>query len=236
MSELLTSALAAHGGLDQWNQLTSIRARLSVTGGLFTAKGTAGQLDGIEMEAQLHEQKVVTYIAGKKKRWVFQPNSIVIEADSGEKLAEHSYPRRSFRGNEAFWEEVHLAYFNSYALWNYLTSPFLYASPGFKVEELEMWQENGESWRPLKVTFPAHIATHTKEQIAFFGEDGLLRRLEYSVDVLGGDKGLNYPSQYRVFNGIMLPMKRRVYPADAQRQKVKEPVLVAIDLFEITIK
>lgn len=236
MSELLTSALAAHGGLDQWNKLTSIRARLSVTGGLFTSKGTAGQLEGIEMEAQLHEQKVITYIAGKKRRWVFQPNSIVVEADSGEKLAEHSYPRRSFQGNEAFWEEVHLAYFNSYALWNYLTSPFLYASPGFKVEELEMWQENGESWRPLKVTFPAHIATHTKEQIAFFGEDGRLRRLEYSVDVLDGDKGLNYPSEYRVFDGIMLPMKRRVYPADAQRQKVKEPVLVAIDLFEVTFQ
>jgi len=34
----------------------------------------------------------------------------------------------------------------------------------------------------------------------------------------------------------MLPMKRRVYPAGAQRQKVKEPVLVAIDLFEIKIQ
>jgi hypothetical protein len=31
-------------------------------------------------------------------------------------------------------------------------------------------------------------------------------------------------------------LKRRVYPADARRQKVKEPVLVAIDLFEITIQ
>jgi hypothetical protein len=236
MSELLTSALAAHGGLDRWNKLTSIRARLSVTGALFASKGIAGQLEGIEMEVQLHEQKVVTYFPAKKRRWVFQTNSIVVEADSGEKLAEYSYPRGSFQGNEASWEEVHLAYFDSYALWNYLTSPFLYASPGFEVEELETWQEEGESWRPLKITFPAHIATHTKEQIAFFGQDGLLRRLEYSVDVLGGDKGLNYPSQYRVFNGIMLPMKRRVYPADAQRQKVKEPVLVAIDLFEITIQ
>jgi len=62
MSELLTLALAAHGGLDRWNELTSIRARLSVTGGLFASKGTAGQLEGIEMEAQLHEQKVVTYL------------------------------------------------------------------------------------------------------------------------------------------------------------------------------
>jgi hypothetical protein len=31
-------------------------------------------------------------------------------------------------------------------------------------------------------------------------------------------------------------LNRRGYPADPQRQKVKEPVLVAIDLFEITIQ
>jgi len=66
--------------------------------------------------------------------------------------------------------------------------------------------------------------------------DGLLRRLEYSVDVLGGAKALNYPSDYRDFNGILLPMKRRVYPVDVRRQKVAEPVLVAIDLFEVTIQ
>jgi hypothetical protein len=236
MSELLKSALAAHGGLDRWDKLRSIRATLSVSGALFASKGRAGQLGGIEIEAQLHEQKVVTYIAGEKRRWVFQPNSIVVEADSGEKLAKHFYPRGSFQGNEAFWEEVHLAYFNSYAVWNYLTSPFLYASPGFSVEELETWREQGECWRPLKIKFPAHVVTHTKEQIAFFGGDGLLRRLEYSVDVLGGAKGLNYASDYRDFNGILLPMKRRVYPVDVRRHKVAEPVLVAIDLFEITIQ
>ena len=68
-----------------------------------------------------------------------------------------------------------------------------------------------------------------KSKSLFFGEDGLLRRLEYSVDVLGGAKGLNYPSDYRDFNGILLPMKRRVYPVDVRRHKVAEPVLVAID-------
>jgi hypothetical protein len=31
-------------------------------------------------------------------------------------------------------------------------------------------------------------------------------------------------------------MKRRVYPVDVRRHKVAEPVLVAIDLFEITIQ
>jgi hypothetical protein len=156
MSEFLKFALAAHGGLDRRDKLRSIRATLSVSGALLASKGRAGQLEGIEIEAQLHEQKVVTYIATKKKRWVFQPNSIVVEADSGEKLAEHFYPRRSFQGN--------------------------------------------------------------------------------SVDVLRGAKGLNYPSDYRDFNGILLPIKRRVYPVDIRRQKVAEPVLVAIDLFEVTIQ
>ncbi len=97
-------------------------------------------------------------------------------------------------------------------------------------------QENGERWRPLKVTFPDGLATHTKEQVAYFGPDGLLRRIEYAVDVLGGAKGLNYATDYREINGIMLPMKRRVHPADAQRRKVKEPVLVAIDFHEIVIQ
>jgi hypothetical protein len=32
-----------------------------------------------------------------------------------------------------------MAYFNSYALWNYLTIPFLYTYSGFVIEELRTW-------------------------------------------------------------------------------------------------
>jgi hypothetical protein len=60
--------------------------------------------------------------------------------------------------------------------------------------------------------------------------------LNTALTFLGGAKGLNAPSDYRDFNGILLPMKRRVYPVDVRRHKVAEPVLVAIDLFEITIQ
>jgi len=49
---------------------------------------------------------------------------------------------------------LHVAYFDSYALWTYLTIPFLYAHPAFVTEELTPWQENGEEWRRLKATFP----------------------------------------------------------------------------------
>jgi hypothetical protein len=100
-------------------------------------------------------------------------------------------------------------------------------------EEIAPWQEDGERWRALKATFPDSIAGHTRNQISYFGPDGLLRRHEYIVDVLGNAPGLNYASDYRVTNGLWVPHKRRVFAYDSERRKVAEPVVVAIDIHEI---
>ena len=105
--------------------------------------------------------------------------------------------------------------------------------PDFVTEELPPWEENGETWRPLSVLFPREIASHTQRQISYFGPDGLLRRHEYTVDVLGGAKGLNYAMEYRNVDGISVPMKRRVYAYDVAKRQIPEPVLVAIDINDI---
>lgn len=84
--------------------------------------------------------------------------------------------------------------------------------------------------RRLKATFPESIASHTREQVTYFGPDGLMRRHDYTVEVLGGATGANYSTNYREFQGINVPTTRRVYAYDAQGQKVPEPVLVAIDI------
>jgi hypothetical protein len=34
-------------------------------------------------------------------------------------------------------------------------------------------REYGETWRPLKATFPDSIASHSRKQVSYFGEDGL---------------------------------------------------------------
>ena len=52
------------------------------------------------------------------------------------------------------WDPLHRAYFNGYALWTYLTTPFLLAMDGFKVREIEPWREGAEMWRGLRATFP----------------------------------------------------------------------------------
>lgn len=90
-------------------------------------------------------------------------------------------------------------------MWTYLTIPFLYTYPGFVTEELPPWREDGETWRPLKATFPDSVASHSREQVSYFGEDGLLRRHEYTVDVMGGAGGVNYALDYRDVDGILVP-------------------------------
>ena len=61
-----------------------------------------------------------------------------------------------------------------------------------------------------------------------------MRRHAYTVDILGGAAGLNYATDYRDVDGIVVPMKRRVYAPDANKQKIPEPVLVAIDIRDIS--
>jgi hypothetical protein len=102
--------------------------------------------------------------------------------------------------------------------------------PDNREEEVE-----SETWRRLKVTFPASVKSHTREQISCLGPDGLLRRHDYTVDILGGASGLNYAAEYRDVGGIIVPTKRRVYGYEGDYQLVKDPLLAAIDMREMTL-
>ena len=104
------------------------------------------------------------------------------------------------------------------------------AYPGFIMEEIDPWEEEGEIWRRLKVIFPDHIASHTRQQVTYFGPDGLMRRHDYAVDVLGGATGAHYVWDYRVFNAIAIPTRRRVFALGPNNQPVAQPVLVSIDV------
>jgi hypothetical protein len=45
------------------------------------------------------------------------------------------------------WRPKHRAYFNGYAMWTYLNTPFLLKCDGVQVEEEEAWHEGDEIWR-----------------------------------------------------------------------------------------
>ena len=235
MNELLKLAVDAHGGLDRWQQLKTITASMSITGGIWQVKSRPDVLKDIVVETSLHEEKVVTRYRDQNRRTLFTPREIVSESEDGKLFERRPNPRASFAGQalETPWDDIHVAYFQGEALWTYLTTPFLYTYPGFVTEELAPWHENGETWRTLKIIFPDNIASHTRQQVAYFGLDGLLRRHEYTVDILGGATGLNYATDYQEFDGIMVPMTRRIYPYDAGKHKLASPLLVAIDIKEV---
>jgi len=237
MNELLQLALKAHGGLGRWNKVKSIKIRASITGAIWYLKSKPDYLKNIVMTADAKTERVVTEFPGQDKRSIFEPNRIVMERQDGTLIETRDDPEKYFEGQqrETPWDDIHVAFFSSEALWTYLTTPFLYAYEGFKTEEIAPIQVEKETWRRLKVSFPDYIKSHTREQISCFGPDGLLRRHDYTVDILGGATGLNYASDYRDVDGIIVPTKRRIYAWEGDYQLVKEPLLVAIDMGEITL-
>jgi hypothetical protein len=90
-------------------------------------------------------------------------------------IEELLQPRSSSQGHtlETPWSDLQLAYFAGCAMWTYLNTPFLLVRRGVESEELEPWQEAGETWRRLRVRFPADIATHSTEQTLYFRSAGI---------------------------------------------------------------
>ncbi len=236
MNDLLKTVIEAHGGLDRWNQLDAVSARLRQDGAEWALKGQEGVLDDVYVRANLHEQRESHHPFGASdRRSSFTPGRVAIETTGGDVVEALEHPRASFAGHtlETPWTTLQLAYFVGTAMWTYLTQPFTFALPGFETSELEPWQEQGEQWRRLHVTYPSYLATHSTEQTLYFGADGLIRRHDYDVEIQGGSGGAHYISDYTQAAGIMVPTKHRIYPRTPEGQALKEPLLISIDVSEV---
>ncbi|MDH4565721.1 hypothetical protein E8E95_03420 [Pseudomonas sp. BN414] len=235
-SELLERVLVAHGGRERWNAFTRVDASIVTGGSLWGMKGLTQDSEPRRMTVWLHEQRAsVMPFGAPNQRTAYTPGRIAIETTDGQLRAERLDPRASFQGHGETtpWDPLHRAYFNGYALWSYLTMPFLFTLPGVKVEEVAPWDENGQPWRRLRVHFPEDVATHCPLQDFYFGEDFLLRRHDYSVDVSGGLPAAQYVHDYIEAQGLRVPGKRRAYRRDANNHAIEAQLLVAIDISEL---
>ncbi|WP_203865564.1 hypothetical protein [Plantactinospora endophytica] len=231
--------IAAHGGMDRWNELASVSARVLGGGALWPLKGQEGILDDVVTRAELHRQYAgSTPFGAPGLRSAVSPDRAAIETDTGEVVDERLHPRNAFAGHEIStpWDRLHLAYFNGYAMWNYLTEPFLLAGPGFQVEELKPHHEDGEVWRTLEVTFPDNVATHSRKQTYYVDDAGHIRRHDYVSEIVGPNTPVaaNYSSDHQEFDGILIPTRRLVYLTDPDGNAVKDTVTVSIELRDIT--
>jgi hypothetical protein len=237
MTDLLDLAVAAHGGLERWRAVTTIDLDLSITGAIWEVKGRPKVLQDISMTVRTDEEVVLTTYHDKDLRTTFRPHLITIESPDGAVLERSEDPEKAFVGQQLNdpWSDVHVTYFSGEALWTYLNVPFVDLRDDFVTEEIDPIEVAGEPWRRLRVLFPDSVKSHTREQISCFGPDGLLRRHDYTVDILGGGTGLNYATEYREVGGIVFPTHRRIYAYTGDYELVPEPLLVSIDLGEIRL-
>ena len=236
-TDLLALAVAAHGGMKRWDEVSSVNIEVSITGAIWYVKGQPDVLKDIVMAVDTKQQRVSTSFVGQDRKTVFEPGKVVISGADGVVEQTRKDPEDSFTGqtNDTPWDAVQVAYFSGEALWTYLNTPFIFTQDRFKSEEIASIQVEDETWRRLRVLFPDEVKSHTSEQIFCFGSDGLLRRHDYTVDILGGATGLNYASEYREIEGLMFPTKRRVFAYEGEYQLVPEPLLVAVDIAQITL-
>jgi hypothetical protein len=237
MNDLKDLAVAAHGGLDRWNRFNTVTMHVHTGGVLWALKGQDAVISEATVRADLHTQIVSHSPFGAPDLHdTYTPDMVTIENARGEVLEKRKDPRAAFDGHtlETPWDRLHLAYFTGYAMWTYLTQPFNWFHPGVETEELSPWFEGDETWRRLQVTFPNDVATHSRKNVYYLDDAGLIRRHDYTTEVLGSTSpAAHYGSEYREFNGIRMPTKRRVYLLDQEGAVMPEPVVVSIDLNDV---
>jgi hypothetical protein len=235
-SDALTAVLDAHGGVERWRQFSRVEATIVSGGLIFEMKGMPQDPTPRRMTVALqHEWSSVRPFGADDQRTDFTPDRVTIEKLDGSIVAERLQPRDSFAGHTLStpWDPLQRAYFNGYALWTYLTSPFLMSLPGLAVRELGPVEDNGVELTGFQAQFGPNFASHSTLQEFYFGPDLLLARHDYRVDIAGGFSAIQYVSQLVQADGILVPTKRRAYRCDEDGKPILSELMVSIDLSDV---
>jgi hypothetical protein len=86
----------------------------------------------------------------------------------------------------------------------------------------------------LRAYFPGSIETHSLVQNFYFGDDLMLRRHDYNLNLAGGFAAAQLTSNYIQANDISLPSKRRAYTRGPDNRPILDMLMVFIDISNIT--
>jgi hypothetical protein len=238
--ELLEQAITAHGGLDRYRSAAQIEVRLRCGGWAFPLKWQRGALANFTGTVSTSEPRVVLEpFGGADRRGILEHGSVRIEDSAGEIVGQRDDPRPQFRRfrRNLWWDDLDLLYFAAYALWGYISAPFIFARPEFEVTETDPWTEDGETWRGLEVEFPADVPAHSRVQRYYFDERGLLRRNDYTAEVFGSwAKAAHYCWQHRELDGLVIPTRRKAMPRAGNGKPRKQVTLVSIAIDDLKLQ
>jgi hypothetical protein len=238
MNALLEEILDAHGGTNRWHQFHSLEAHLIQGGALWALKGHASRLDDTRVTVDLTRQAASHHPFGRHDlKSQFTPDRVDLVDAQGRSIETLLSPRDSFAGHELTtpWTGPQLAYFAGYAMWTYLNLPFLLAWPGVATEQLEPFELDGVKHRRLRFTLPPQIVSHCAQQTLYVDESGLIVRHDYDVEISGNTPAVHWVSHYITVAGIKFPTRHRIYPRAPDGSALTDPLVVSIDVDEITL-
>ena len=233
---VLESALRASGGLDLWRLTRRFTVHMSISGNLFSTKSSNAKLKELVVEGSTHVQELeMTGFARADIRAVYRRDWVALEGPGTHGIMKRAASPEEFRrGLQAVnWDELQLAHYCGYLIWNYMAVPFILADPDFETKELRRAVAPGESLRRLQVVFPARVVTHAPIQTFHFDREGLLRRLDYRAPHADHVPITQVYSGHQRFSGILVPTLCRLSAIGPNAGPVGKPPLLDVEIFDV---
>lgn len=230
---LFEKVLEAHGGRQRWQSLDRIEADFSSGGLAFSLHLQPWALQGLKISVHPHARRVVLQDfvhPGWSGEWT--PEQVQILDGSGKVVAQRQHPRDAFSriDKQVRWNKLDILYFAGYALWNYLSFPFIPEAPGVSLSETE------SNTRKLRARFDSSVPTHSEVQSFHVDASGLLTRHDYTADVIGKwANAANFCLASEVVDGLRFYTRRRVLPRLGMQTVLPFPTLVWIEIDAIRL-
>lgn len=236
-SKLIQEVIEAHGGRDRWQAVEVIEASLSSGGLAFASRLQPFALRNLRISVSPHQRRVALRDYCKKNWCGYWTSSHVQIRDENDALVlERHEPRAQFNClvKQFRWDKLDVLYFAGYALWNYLSFPFILKVPGVTVAEQDVTETHGV--RRLVATFNRDVPTHSATHTFHVDESRRLLRHDYTTDVIGRwATAANYCLASAQVAGFRFYTRRKVYPRMGGRIVLPFPTLVWIEIDDINV-
>ena len=131
-------------------------------------------------------------------------------------------------------DAIQVAYFTSAATWTYLTTPFVFIRPGVRTQEIAPWNEDGQTWRRLPVTFPDSMANHNPDQVFYYDDEFRQRRMDYQPDVTGSPIA-HYTHHPTMFDGFLFYTMRLAHLRHENNVANQDLAPITIDIVHVAL-
>jgi hypothetical protein len=243
MTALLDEVLEAHGGLERWRRARTVHARVRTGGLLIRTRVPGNRLADSRLTVHVQEPwTVLDPFPRDGQRGIFERGAARIESRDGEVLSSRAAARAAFFGRSGLrrnlrWDALDSVYFAGYAMWNYLTFPYLLTRQGVEVGEGETWSEGGQTWRCLHASFPPDLDTHSPRQTFYVDAGGRLRRHDYVPEVIGRwARSAHYCADHVQAGGLVFPTRRWVCLLGPGNRSLPFLTTVSLQLTDVRVE